>query len=136
VPWPYPIVEAWTDDYRSSVLDHHRYVKEIFAETAGKHGWNEKALLVGTWALYFCEFEAETLDWESYRNLTEIGSLRDPQAIYDEIFIHRGFDFIIVGDHPYFRTVDFWNILNGEEFRKLVKVELSRRGFAVLTRRQ
>lgn len=102
VAYPYPLIEAFTNNYERSNLNNYQGVKKLFDYACLKHGKTSKCLLINSPYMYFADFKIETLitaSWYHYKDQLEILSgAKGPADLYDRIFNKKQFDFIIMTD--------------------------------------
>jgi hypothetical protein len=126
IPTPYPIIEVFTQNHTNSSLGYCQTIKKVFDFASIKYGSNSKCLLIGSQAMYFADFDIETISWYHYVNQQEIFfSATNAEELYNNIFIKNKFNFIIMPDalYPPFNSDIFIN------FKKTLITEFSSGGY-------
>ncbi len=102
LPSPYPIIAAVTHKYETLTnVGYNQKVKGFFDVLNKKYGRNHKALLFYSPALYFADFDIETLDWYNQLTGMEIDGWKTIDEAYDRVFKMQKFDLLILTDnHP------------------------------------
>jgi hypothetical protein len=123
VTTPYPLREAFGRYYEKTGDWTER--RKVFDFARVKYGEKAKGLLIDSWGLYFADFTIEG-DWISfYQNHKNIFlASRNAAEMYNNIFVKRKFDFIIMPNSP--QTGNVQNpILNSSDFKGMLNKEFS-----------
>jgi hypothetical protein len=101
-------------------------VKKVFDFAAAKYGRESRGLLIESWGLYFADFNIEGSWHVFYKNLKEIiEASTNPKEMYTNIFVKRGFNFIIMPEKAKN------DILNSDEFKEMLNKEFSAVGLTL-----
>lgn len=126
---PYPLREALTNHYEKTGDWPER--RKVFDFAKIKYGEKARGLLIDSWGLYFADFAIEG-DWISfYKNHRDIFmASKDAREMYDNLFIKRNFDFIIMPSSP--QTGLPQNpILNSSDFRGMLNKDFSAKEYVL-----
>ena len=130
---PYPLFSAITNNSNNSSFYRDKKIKELFTYASIKYGNESKGLLISDPRMYFADFNVETDWWYHYKNQQEIISAsKTAEDLFNNIFIKKGFDFIIMPD----KTITGNVLAETEEFRKMLNREYYVMGLGLYSPKQ